>query len=106
MYAQLWHTGALSHPDFFAGGIAMSPSNVNPMQQSVTPLGRKPTIAPRPMTREEIRKTVADFRSAAENALQAGFDGVQIQANFVYLIAQFLNSATNLRVDEYGGSML
>jgi len=56
------------------------------------------------MSKDEIRQTVADFGTAARNALEAGFDGVQIQANFLYLIAQFLNSATNLRTDEYGGS--
>jgi N-ethylmaleimide reductase len=104
MYAQLWHTGALSHPDFFAGALPMSASDVNPEQVSVTPSGRKPTVAPRPMSRDEIRQTVADFGTAAQNAMEAGFDGVQIQANYLYLIAQFLNSATNLRTDEYGGS--
>jgi N-ethylmaleimide reductase len=101
MYAQLWHTGAMSHPDFFDGALPMSASNVNPEQESVTPSGRKPTVAPRPMSKEEIRQTVADFGIAAKNAMEAGFDGVQIQANYLYLIAQFLNSATNLRKDEY-----
>ena len=57
------------------------------------------------MTKAEIRQTVADFGIAAKNALEAGFDGVQIQANYLYLIAQFLNSGTNLRTDEYGGSI-
>ncbi len=104
IYAQLWHTGAMSHPDFFAEAPPMSASNVNPEQESVAPSGRKPTVAPRPMTKEEIRQTVADFGIAAKNAMEAGFDGVQIQANYLYLIAQFLNSATNLRKDEYGGS--
>jgi N-ethylmaleimide reductase len=104
MYAQLWHTGAMSHPDFFDGALPMSASDVNPEQESVTPSGKKPTVAPRPMSRDEIRQTVADFGTAAKNAMEAGFDGVQIQANFLYLIAQFLNSATNLRRDEYGGS--
>jgi N-ethylmaleimide reductase len=56
------------------------------------------------MSRDEIRQTVADFGTAARNAMEAGFDGVQIQANYLYLIAQFLNSATNVRKDEYGGS--
>ena len=103
MYAQLWHTGAMSHPDFFNGELPMSASNVNQEQESVTPSGRKPTVAPRSMSKQEISRTVADFGTAAKNALEAGFDGVQIQANFLYLIAQFLNSATNLREDEYGG---
>jgi N-ethylmaleimide reductase len=104
MYAQLWHTGAMSHPDFFSGELPMSASDVNPEQESVTPLGRKPTVAPRPMSKAEIRQTVEDFGKAARNAMNAGFDGVQIQANYLYLIAQFLNSATNRRTDEYGGS--
>src|SRR5258707_3639433 len=56
------------------------------------------------MSRDEIRQTVADFGTAARNAMEAGFDGVQIQANYLYLIAQFINSATNLRKDEYGDS--
>jgi N-ethylmaleimide reductase len=104
MYAQLWHTGAMSHPDFFDGALPMSASDVNPEQESVTPLGRKPTVAPRPMSKNEIRRAVAEFGTAAKNAMEAGFDGVQIQANYLYLIAQFVNSATNLRQDEYGGS--
>ena len=104
MYAQLWHTGAMSHPDFFAGELPMSGSDVNPEQESVTPLGRKPTVAPRPMCKADICQTVADFGNAAKNAMNSGFDGVQIQANYLYLIAQFLNSATNRRTDEYGGS--
>ena len=82
----------------------MSASDVNPEQESVTPSGRKPTVAPRPMTNAEIHQTVEDFGNAAKNAMNAGFDGVQIQANYLYLIAQFLNRATNRRADDYGGS--
>jgi N-ethylmaleimide reductase len=104
MYAQLWHTGAMSHPDFFDGALPMSASDVNPEQESVTPSGQKPTVVPRPMSKNEVRHTVAEFGTAAKNAMEAGFNGVQIQANYLYLIAQFLNRATNLRQDEYGGS--
>ncbi len=104
MYAQLWHTGAMSHPDFFGGDLPMSASDVNPAQESVTPSGRTPTVVPRPMSKDDVRQTIADFGRAASNAMNAGFDGVQIQANYLYLIAQFLNSATNRRKDEYGGS--
>src|SRR5579859_6519188 len=102
--AQLWHTGALSHPDLLGGELPVSASDVDPLQESVTPTGRKPTVKPRPMTKAEIRQTVADYAHAAMNAMDAGFDGVQVQANYLYLIAQFLNSATNHRTDEYGGS--
>ena len=74
IYAQLWHTGAMSHPDFFAGELPMSASDVNPEQESVTPLGRKPTVAPRPMCKADICQTVADFGNAAKNAMNSGFD--------------------------------
>jgi N-ethylmaleimide reductase len=103
--AQLWHTGAISHPELRDGLQPVSASDVDPLQISVTPTGRKPTVTPRPLTRHEIRATVADFGRAARNALLAGFDGVQILANYLYLIAQFLNAATNLRRDKYGGSL-
>src|SRR5260221_10596604 len=56
------------------------------------------------MSKKDIRRAVAECGTAAKNAMEAGFDGVQIQANYLYLIAQFVNSATNLRQDEYGGS--
>ena len=103
--AQLWHTGAMSHPELRGGLQPLSASGVDPLQVSVTPTGRKPTVAPRPMTREEIRQTVADYAHATRRAMEAGFDGVQILANFLYLIAQFLNRTTNLRTDEYGGGI-
>lgn len=103
--AQLWHTGALSHPDFFNGDLPVSASDVDPEQQSVTPDGHKPTVSPRPMTKAEIRQTVADFGQAARNAMEAGFDGVQIQGGYHYLFGQFLHTTTNRRTDEYGGSI-
>jgi len=105
IFAQLWHTGALSHPDFFNGEPPLSASDVDPGLQSVTPTGYKPTVAPRPMTKHEIRQTVADFRQAARNAIEAGFDGVQIQGGYHYLFNQFLQVTTNKRGDEYGGSV-
>jgi N-ethylmaleimide reductase len=103
--AQLWHTGAISHPELRDGLQPVSASDVDPLQVSVTRTGRKPTVTPRPLTKHEIKATVADFGRAARNALVAGFDGVQILANYLYLISQFLNAATNLRKDEYGGSV-
>ena len=103
--AQLWHTGAIAHPDVRGGAPPLSASDVNLRQQSVTPTGRKPTVAPRPMTTDEIRQTVADYARAARNAIEAGFDGVQILANYLYLLAQFLNRTTNRRTDEYGGGI-
>jgi N-ethylmaleimide reductase len=103
--AQLWHTGAIAHPDVRGGSQPLSASDVDLLHESVTPSGRKPTVAPRPMTTAEIHQTVADYARAARNAMEAGFDGVQILAAYLYLIAQFLNRTTNRRTDEYGGSI-
>ncbi|MDT7722581.1 MAG: N-ethylmaleimide reductase [Mycobacterium sp.] len=105
IFAQLWHTGSTSHPDFFAGTAPLAPSAVNPGLRSPTPSGNQPTVTPRAMTREDIRTTITDYATAAGNAARSGFDGVQLQAGFNYLISQFLNPATNLRTDAYGGSI-
>jgi N-ethylmaleimide reductase len=105
IFAQLWHTGAMSHPELRDGVLPVSASDVNPGQLSFTRDGRKPTVAPRPLTGEEIKTTIRDYGQAARNAVEAGFDGVQILANYVYLIAQFLNATTNRRTDDYGGSI-
>src|SRR5580700_10214134 len=70
--AQLWHTGAMSHPDLRSGALPLSASDVDPEQRSVTSAGRVPTVAPRPMTRDEIRHTVDDYARATRNAMIAG----------------------------------
>lgn len=103
--AQLWHTGAIAHPDVRGGTAPLSASDVDLQFETVTPTGRKPTVVPRPMTGDEIRRTVADYARAARNAKEAGFDGVQILANYLYLLAQFLNRTTNRRTDDYGGAI-
>jgi N-ethylmaleimide reductase len=103
--AQLWHTGAIAHPDMRGGSRPLSASDVNLLHESVTSSGRKPTVAPRPMTTAEIRQTVVDYARAARNAMEAGFDGLEILAAYLYLIPQFLNRTTNRRTDEYGGSI-
>ncbi len=105
IFAQLWHTGSASHPDFFAGTAPLAPSAVNPGLRSPTPSGNKPTVTPRAMTRDDIRTTINDYAAAAGNATRAGFDGVQLQAGFNYLISQYLNPCTNVRTDAYGGSI-
>jgi len=83
----------------------LAPSAVDPGLRSHTPWGLKPTVVPRAMTRAEIASTVRDYARASANARRAGFDGVQLQAGFSYLISQFLNPTTNVRTDEYGGSI-
>ncbi|WP_406451365.1 alkene reductase [Streptomyces sp. NBC_01622] len=105
IFAQLWHTGSASHPDFFDGRPPLAPSAVNPELLAPTAAGRKATVEPLAMSEHDIRQTVTDFATAARNALRAGFDGVQLQAGFNYLISQFLNPRTNVRTDRYGGSI-
>ncbi|MGF1430164.1 alkene reductase [Kitasatospora sp. LaBMicrA B282] len=102
--AQLWHTGAASHPDHLGGRRPAGPSAVNPRLRSFTPGGFRPTVTPRELGRAEIAGTVAEFRRASRNAHRAGFDGVELAAHGQYLIAQFLNPRLNRRTDAYGGS--
>lgn len=105
IFAQLWHAGSISHPDFFEGAPPLAPSAINPEMSAPTPTGAKPTTTPRAMSTRDIADTVNDFATAAANAVRAGFDGVQLQAGFSYLISQFLNPATNDRTDAYGGGI-
>jgi N-ethylmaleimide reductase len=104
IYAQLAHSGAVSHPDFFNGQLPLAPSAVNPGLKSFTPSGFKDTVTPREMTLDQIKATVQDYALAARNAREAGFDGVEVHSATTYLLPEFLNSALNVRRDEYGGS--
>jgi N-ethylmaleimide reductase len=104
IFIQLAHSGAASHPDFFDGRLPLGPSAIDPQEKSFTPEGFKNTITPRAYTIPEIKATVGEFRQAAQHALEAGFDGVEVHGQVFTLIPQFLSPATNQRTDEYGGS--
>lgn len=105
IFAQLWHTGAYSHPDLHNGEKPLAPSDVNPEQQVFTATGFRPTVAPQPMTVADIKRTVNDFKEGALHAFEAGFDGVELHAANGYLLQQFFSKNANLRTDEYGGSI-
>ncbi|SOD11437.1 alkene reductase [Pedobacter xixiisoli] len=105
IFAQLWHTGAYSHPDLHNGEKPLAPSDVNPEQQVFTMEGFKLSESPKPMSITDIKRTVNDFREAAINAFEAGFDGVELHGANGYLLQQFFSKNTNLRTDEYGGSV-
>lgn len=104
IFIQLWHVGRMSHPDFHDGELPLSSSAINPNEQSYTPDGFKDTVTPKEMTKEDIKTTVEDFKNAAKNAVEAGFDGVEIHSSNGYLFHQFFNGTSNTRTDEYGGS--
>ena len=105
IFIQLWHVGRMSHPDFNNGELPLSASAINPNSESYTPQGFKKTVTPKEMSIEEIKETVKDFGHAAKNAMIAGFDGVEIHSSNGYLLHQFFSSTSNIRTDEYGGSI-
>ncbi len=105
IFIQLWHVGRISHPDFHDGKLPLAPSAINPEEQVYTPNGQKDTVEPKAMSIEEIIETKAEFIQAAKNAVEAGFDGVEIHSSNGYLFHQFFSSFSNKREDNYGGSI-
>ncbi|SDC96078.1 alkene reductase [Paraburkholderia lycopersici] len=107
IFPQLWHVGRISHPDLQPGGaLPVAPSAIRAEgATSYTPSGFKPCPTPRALGTDEIRGIVEDYARAAQRALDAGFDGVEIHAANGYLLEQFLREHTNRRTDCYGGSL-
>jgi len=106
IFLQLWHMGRASHSDFHDGRLPVSASAVRIAGDGIhTPLGKKPYETPRALEAWEIAAVVADYRRASARARAAGFDGVEVHAANGYLLDQFLQSKTNLRTDDYGGSI-
>ncbi|WP_394906323.1 alkene reductase [uncultured Mesonia sp.] len=104
-FMQLWHVGRISHPDFLNGEKPLAPSAINPNTQSFTPEGMKDTVTPKAMTLEDIERTKNDFVQAAKNAFRANCDGIEIHSSNGYLFQQFFNKCSNVRDDQYGGSI-
>lgn len=105
IFAQLWHVGAISHPELLDGALPVAPSAINPGTNAFTASGFKPTVTPRALETSEIRGVVEDFRRAAANAVAAGFDGVELHGANGYLFHQFFARSMNRRTDHYGGSI-
>src|SRR5690606_14897625 len=102
---QLWHVGRISHPDLQPGGaLPVAPSAIRPAGQVFTGQTMKDYVTPRALELSEIPGLVATYAQAARNAMEAGFDGVEVHAGNGYLLDQFLRSSTNRRSDAYGGS--
>jgi N-ethylmaleimide reductase len=103
--AQLWHMGRLVHPDFLGGTQPVSASATAAPGHAHTHDGTKPYAESRALELHEIAQIIDDYRRAAEHAMAAGFDGVQLHAANGYLIDQFLRDGTNRRLDSYGGTV-
>lgn len=106
IFAQLMHTGRVSHPTHMeAGAEVVAPSAIAAEGQIYTDEhGMLDHPTPRAMTKVDIDQTIQEFVTAAQNAITAGFDGVEIHGANGYLVEQFLRPTTNQRTDEYGGS--
>ncbi len=102
--AQLGHTGRAGHPSVIGEQPVSASETVSPVL-AWTLDGPKPAERARALTEAEIAGIVADFARAAENAIAAGFDGVQIHAANGMLVDQFLRNSSNARTDDYGGSI-
>ncbi len=106
LFLQMWHCGRASHSDFHNGELPVSASAVKLNGDHIhTPLGTKEYETPRPLTVDEIKSTVADYRQAAVRAKEAGFSGIEVHSANGYLLNQFLDSKTNQRDDQYGGTV-
>jgi N-ethylmaleimide reductase len=105
IFAQLWHVGRVSHPDFHGGALPVAPSALPVEGEAFTTRGRTKLVTPRALATDEIPGIVAQFRTAAENAKAADFDGVELHGANGYLLDQFLRDGANRRTDAYGGSL-
>src|SRR6266849_5130675 len=107
IFLQLWHVGRVSHSSFQPGGVLPVAPSAVPVSvefKTATADGKVlPYETPRALETREIPGVIEAYRQAARNALEAGFDGVEIHGANGYLIEQFLQSHTNLRTDQYGG---
>ncbi len=107
IFVQLMHDGRVSHPaNMLSGTKVVAPSAVAaPGDMWTDSSGMQPYPVPEAMTEDDIKQAIAEFAAGAKNAIAAGFDGVELHGANGYLIDQFLNTATNQRTDQWGGSV-
>src|ERR1700761_1978798 len=106
-FIQLMHTGRIGHPDNLPeGAILIGPSAIRAAGQVFTDKsGMQEFPTPKALTTAEVKALIEVHVQASQNAIEAGFDGVELHGANGYLIEQFLNPNSNVRADEYGGSM-
>ena len=102
---QLWHVGRISDPFYLNGETPVAPSAIRPEGHVSIIRPKKEFVTPRALETEEIPGIIEAYRKGAENALRAGFDGVELHGANGYLLDQFLRDCTNHRTDAYGGSI-
>ena len=102
---QLWHVGRISDPLYLDGQLPVAPSAIQPAGHVSLVRPKKAYETPRALETSEIPAIVEAYRKGAENAKEAGFDGVEIHGANGYLLDQFLQDSTNQRTDQYGGSV-
>jgi 2,4-dienoyl-CoA reductase-like NADH-dependent reductase (Old Yellow Enzyme family) len=102
---QLWHVGRISDPSFLGGALPVAPSAIAAGGHVSLLRPQRAFVVPRALERGEIPGVVEAFRKGAENAEKAGFDGVEVHGANGYLLDQFLQSGSNQRTDDYGGSV-
>lgn len=105
IFLQLWHVGRVSHPDYLDGELPVAPSAIAAEGFVSLLRPQRPFVTPRALESDEIPAIVEAYRQGAEQAKQAGFDGVEIHGANGYLLDQFLQDSTNQRSDSYGGSI-
>lgn len=105
IFLQLWHTGRVSLPMFQGGELPVAPSAVEFSIDIFTRDGIAQAVTPRELRTEEIPRIVDDYAQAAANAIEAGFDGIELHGASGMLPVQFLHANSNIRTDEYGGSL-
>ncbi|MBI5918803.1 MAG: alkene reductase [Nitrosomonadales bacterium] len=107
MFVQLMHTGRVSHPANMPDGArVLAPSAIAaPGELWTDSSGQQAHPVPTVMSEDDITQTIAEFVRGAQNAIAAGFDGVEIHGANGYLIDQFFNTASNQRNDRWGGSV-
>jgi len=105
IFLQLWHVGRISHSSLLPNNARpVAPSAIRARSQTLIATGLTEVAEPIALTASGIKEALDDYRRAAANAKEAGFDGVEIHAANGYLIDQFLRTGSNRRTDEYGGA--
>ncbi len=100
---QLWHVGRVSDPVYLDGKLPVAPSAIALQGHVSTVRPKRPYVTPRALETEEIPDIIECYRKGAQNAMEAGFDGVEVHGANGYLPDQFLQDSTNKRTDQYGG---